>query len=311
MSELHICRIGEADIYRVPQLERARYPARFFFPDIDPGVLERNRDWPAPNFHDPASGDVFLAFQSFLLKAPGRVILLDPCFGNDKPRPSQPRWHMCQMPFLEHLEALGVGRGDVDLVVSSHLHSDHVGWNTMWENGSWVRTFPKARHVISKVEHDAVLKLIAEAVPDTVIEDGSYDDSVWPLIEAGCVDFVPPDARLAAGDGWTLDFMPAFGHTAGHCAMALRAGGESVIFCADTMHHPVEITDPDIRCAFDRYPAQAAQSRKAVLGRCIAENAILIPVHFVAPVACRVGGRAEAPVYRPLVPSEPKGFADV
>ena len=148
MGGLLICRLGKAEIYRLPQGGDCLYPAEFFFPGLGPERVLSHADQIPASSVDRETWGLHFAFQAFLIKLPDIRIVIDPPFGNHKSRPGLSRWHLCDMPFIDHFAGCGISPDEVDLVASTHLHADHVGWNTKWVDGAWAPTFSRARHFL-------------------------------------------------------------------------------------------------------------------------------------------------------------------
>lgn len=267
-------------MFRIPEV-RVAYPAEFLFPAVPSGFLAANRAL-LPQWSIEESGErIYLSFQSFLVRHAGLVILVDSCNGNHKHRPDMPRWHQTEFPWLGRLAEAGIRPQDVDIVVCSHLHADHVGWNTRLEGGRWVPTFPNARYIISEVEL-AHWQGVHAADPLRLVNHGSYQDSVLPVIEAGLVHAVPANFGLSRDVEENISLEPAAGHTPGHVHLVMRARGQEVIYSADTIHHPMQLIDPRLHLA-DGDALQAFQTRIALIERCAGTGAMLMPAHFEYP----------------------------
>ncbi|MGE0747118.1 MAG: MBL fold metallo-hydrolase [Rhodospirillales bacterium] len=251
-------------------------PARMM-PLSTPEAVARHHGWMAPVHWDAGTGLLIMAFQSFLIRTPRKTILVDTCVGNHKERPARPNWHRQNWPWLDNLRAAGVTPEEIDLVLCTHLHVDHVGWNTRLVGGRWVPTFPNARYLIARTEYD---DLVAHPHPAGPI----YEDSVLPIVEAGKADLV--DANHEIDDGLWLEHTP--GHTVGHVCIHLKSGGMHAVFIGDMMHHPVQVPNPQWSTAFCRDPAQAAATRVSFLERHIDTPSWIIPAHFAGGTAGRV-----------------------
>ncbi len=144
-------KLGAATVQRIEESYEPNFDAKIFFPDWKPEVVQQHRDWLVPNHYEEASGSLKLSVHSWLLTVGGKRILIDTCVGNHKPRPHRPKWHLMETKYLERLKAAGVEPDQVDMVMCTHLHVDHVGWNTRLENGKWVPTFKNAKYVFSPI----------------------------------------------------------------------------------------------------------------------------------------------------------------
>ena len=274
-------RIGRLEVSRIE--EKVHYfDADEFYPDIRREVVQEHSSWLAP-FFDIAGHRMPCVFQAFVIQYRGLTIVIDTCFGNDKERPDFLLGHQLQTPFLERLHAAGCDPADVDLVLCTHMHVDHVGWNTRLANGLWVPTFPNATYVFSKEEYAQYLpeNLRPESPPPFL---NAYQDSVLPVIESG-------QALIVSGQhevNEILTVVPSPGHTPGHVSIRAGDGSDAGIFLGDVIHNPVQIADPDLNSAYCEIPLLARQSRRQLLEGAVESNALLVPGHFVAPHVGRV-----------------------
>lgn len=277
---------GPIVVDRVLEFERAVFPPAALLPDATPVALDRHRAWLEPALLDPASGLFVLAFHTWVVRAGGRTILVDTCGGNDKPRPQKPRYHMSRHPWLERLAAAGVTPESVDAVVCTHLHVDHVGWNTRLVDGRWVPTFPRARYLFVRREWDFWRE---EYARPGFTDDPYWEDSLRPVFEAGQVDLVEPDRRVA--DGVSLE--PTAGHTPGHVAVRVAGGGREAVMSGDLMHHPVQCAEPAWSSTFCVDAEASRRTRRAFLERHADTGTLVMPAHFPTPGAghiVRAGG---------------------
>jgi glyoxylase-like metal-dependent hydrolase (beta-lactamase superfamily II) len=284
-------RVGAATIARVEeQVGPNDTPAHSFLPDLDPAVLQRHASWLVPTHYEPGSNRLITSNHSWLIRMDGMTLLLDACAGNHKERPWLPRFHMLQVPFLERLEAAGAKPEDIDIVLCTHLHADHVGWNTKLENGKWVPTFANARYLFSRAENES-----AQTHPHRA---GMYEDSVLPVVQAGQVQLLEGLHEISKA----LRVEPTPGHTPGHVVLKLLDEGGGAVFCGDTLHHPVQVYRPDWSTRFCEDAVQARVSRRKVLEHCAEHGALLFPTHFAAPHVAAIerdGDEAGSPRYRP------------
>lgn len=263
-------------IDKVIEIDRFALQADFLFPDSDLANLTPYRDQLEPDHIDFASSQILLGIQSTVLRYGDRVILVDTCVGGCKDRPKRPDWHqLAPSIYLGQLAALGLRPEDVDLVFCTHLHADHVGWNTKLENGRWVPTFPNARYIVSKSELDHWLT--AEAQSPEPIHHGSFADSVRPILEAGLFDQVSDGFSIGKG----LDLIGLPGHSPGQIGLMLhRNQGADLCFCGDAFHSVAQAYQPEWSSRFCADPLQSAQTRKDLLARASCEGTILIPSHI-------------------------------
>jgi len=234
-------------------------------------------DWLRPHFADD-SGKLKALVQSFLIRSVGQNILIDTCNGNGKERPNMPTWGNLQTDFLKRFTESGVAPEAVDVVLCTHLHFDHVGWNTRLENGQWVPTFPRARYLISQSEYDYWIKRPAQEMID---DFNGLDDSVIPIIRAGLAEFVGDDYRLDEN----ICLIPTPGHTPHHVSVRIESAGQKAIVSGDVMHHPCQIAHQDWTTQADTYPDQAIATRQRFLKEIQDSKTLLIGSHFANPVA--------------------------
>jgi glyoxylase-like metal-dependent hydrolase (beta-lactamase superfamily II) len=266
--------VGDFTIHRIVEQEAPYLPARELFPDLTPERLAENRDWMKAAGALDGSDALVLCFQSYIVRTPHHTILIDSCIGNDKPRPGRPKWHMkTDDTYMQGLKAAGISVGDIDFVMCTHLHVDHVGWNTRLENGRWVPTFPKARYVFAKTEFDYWTEQNAKA------EVPPFTDSVLPVVEAKKSDIVTND--FAIGDHVRL--LPTPGHTPGHVAFTFGKGKDDAVFAGDLMHSPLQTHYPELSPKFDVDPALAAKTRRSFLERYCDTDTFCCTAHFPSP----------------------------
>ena len=241
----------------------------------DPGLFDRERNLLVMSFH------------SIVVRAPGLTMLVDSCVGNDKPRPRNPKFHQRRGSYLRDLAAAGVTPEDIDVVMCTHLHADHVGWNTRLDNGQWVPTFPNARYLFAKPEIEHWRAVLADSPPDEV-NHGSWADSVAPVFEAGQAVQVAADHKVAEG----IELIAAPGHTPGNVIVRLEDQGERAWLTGDVIHHPMQIERPEWSSCFCWDAAQSAETRLKTLASVAEEDAWLLPAHFPTPTAARVRSAA-------------------
>lgn len=263
--------IGAFQIHRVEEWSGPFLSPRALFTSCDP----------AEQIDDTEFNEIPIeAFiQSWVLKTPTRAILLDTGCGNHKDRPGIPMFGDLSTDFLDRLASAGFAPEDIDLVVCTHLHVDHVGWNTRRTGDRWVPTFPNARYVFPRddVEYwDPCNRDRFPAMKGAAVNAGFFEDSVRPILEAGLADLVSGVADL--GEGISLD--PAPGHTPGSQALTIANNGACAMFVGDVVHHPVQIRYPLLNSIFCEDAARARATRLSVLARAADTDAILIPAHF-------------------------------
>lgn len=287
-------RIGSITISRVPeQVGPNAVAPHVFFPEFDRDALERHREWLIPTFYSPQQDRLISSIHSWVIRTERHTIVVDCCAGNHKERPWNPRFHQLETPYLERLTEAGVAPADVDFVLCTHLHSDHIGWNTQLVDGSWVPTFPRARYLFSRVENDYWRPDSPRASRDPA-RDIAYQDSVLPVVASG--QAVLLDGVHAIDD--ELHIEPAPGHTPGHVVLKLEGPQQQrALFCGDVIHHPIQVHHPNWNSAFCELAPEARATRLAALSYCADQQALLFPTHFAAPyvVGIERHGAAFAP----------------
>jgi glyoxylase-like metal-dependent hydrolase (beta-lactamase superfamily II) len=281
-------RIGDFEVHRITEFEGAFIAPEVFFPDYDPAVLQTNPDMTGPRLIDPATGKLVFSFHSFIVKTGRHTILIDSCIGNNKERPTRPQFHRLQSPFIADLAKAGVTPADVDYVMCTHLHWDHVGWNTRLDNGRWVPTFPNVRYIMARreFEHWQVVQQRGEESPHR----NAFEDSVLPVVRTGQSVLVDDDYSMEDG----LWFESAPGHTPGNVVIHVRSRDDRAVFLGDVVHHQFQLMQPawsTLACA-DRELSRKTRTR---LIEEYAENGMrLLPGHFPAPTAGRIVRRGDA-----------------
>jgi glyoxylase-like metal-dependent hydrolase (beta-lactamase superfamily II) len=274
-------RIGAVTVTVLVESEEPLLRPSEIFPDATPAQIASELGWLAPDFYDPASDRLVIAIQSFLLRSAGKTILIDSCVGDCKPR-KRGEFDRAGWNWLAQLEAAGVAPEQVDIVLSTHLHVDHVGWNTRLENGCWVPTFPNARYLFVQPEY-AFWR--SEIGTDALARTGDYiEDSVQPVFDAGLADLVDTDHRIDAAI--RLLHMP--GHTPGHVCVEIESEGMLAVLSGDLFHHPLQCRFPHWSTRFCADPQLARASRTAFLAHHAEQGTLLFPAHFPAPTAGRL-----------------------
>jgi glyoxylase-like metal-dependent hydrolase (beta-lactamase superfamily II) len=281
-------KVGAATITSVVEDETHHIPPAFFFPGVEEADVQAHPDL-VPDFADER-GNVALRVQALVVEVAGRTVVVDPCVGNGKSRPTFPFWNEMDWPFLDRFADAGFTPESVDTVVHTHLHVDHVGWDTRLVNGEWVPTFANARHLYTERE---LAFCRADTNPGV---SGAYADSVVPVIEAGLADIVAEDADL--GDGLVLE--PSPGHTPGHVSLWIRSEGEAALISGDILHHPVQCRELDWAEVGDVDAEQARATRRALLGQASASGALFVGTHFPTRPAGRVVTAGQAFRFEPL-----------
>lgn len=276
MAKEHIrrWRVGDVEIVRIVEIFREQIDASFMFPDCTPDTVCKH-PWLQP-VHATADGQIILAFQAFAVRIGDRKVMVDTCIGDDKYRLA-PIFHQRHGDFLDDLTSAGFAPEEIDTVLCTHLHLDHVGWNTRLVDGRWVPTFANARYLMSQVELNFIRNLVG--VPHAEVDHLS--DSLQPVFDAGLVDFIQPDHRLC--DELWLE--PTPGHTPGHVSVRIASKGEQAVITGDVMHHPLQCAEPALRNRFCNDSEQSKATRLEFLRNYEDSDVMVIGSHFTEPTA--------------------------
>jgi len=287
--------LGNVEALRVVEWQGAFAPALGVVPESGAELWKDNEEWLAPDHWEPESGRLVVALQTWVLRSAGRTVLVDTAVGNGRERPGSPQFHHWQGDFLGALARSGVRPEDVDVVVNTHIHGDHVGWNTRGGEGAegeWVPTFPNAEYLFPARDD-------FHFGPDNSYGGGGveddrlvYQDSIAPIHRSG--QAVLWDGVHRIDEHLTLESAP--GHTPGSSVLRVGSGTDRAVFVGDLMHSPVQILAPSCNSCFCLDPEQAVASRRRILGRAADERELVIPAHF--------GGAGAVEVRR-----EGRGFA--
>jgi glyoxylase-like metal-dependent hydrolase (beta-lactamase superfamily II) len=273
--------LQDVTIHPVIEQQGSWFDALQFFPSLTKELLDENRGWLEPTFVDPANSGLILCIQSFVIKTPHHNILIDSCVGNHKPRTARPFWHMLDSDrFEKSLRATGLGFDDIDYVMCTHLHGDHVGWNTRLDNGRWVPTFPKAKYVMA----DRELAYWTQREKDDASTCPWITDSVLPIVAAKREQVVKSD--FAFDDRVRL--MPTPGHTIDHFSILVGQSGRDAVVTGDMIHSPLQGKYPEMGMRVDYDSAQAGATRRKVFDRYCDEDTLFCLSHFPAPSTGRV-----------------------
>ena len=274
-------RIGNVTVTRIVEIE-VPSTGTFLLPDATPENVLRERDWLYPAFADE-TGKLRMSIHALVVESQGLRIVVDTCVGNDKTRPN-PHWNQLQLPFVRDLEQAGYPRLSIDRVLCTHLHVDHVGWNTMREHDRWVATFPNATYLIGGTEWDFFSR-----TEDPFLK-APVDDSVRPVMDEGRVQLVDETHRIT--DEVWLEATP--GHTPGHLSVRIASQGQEAVITGDLMHHPIQCGHPEWEDRFDSDGAQARRTRRAFCERYADTPTLVFGTHFATPSAGRIVRAADA-----------------
>ncbi|MFE0475981.1 MBL fold metallo-hydrolase [Streptomyces sp. NPDC058947] len=292
-------RVGRITVRRIDETELPPATGPWLLPDATPDVVAR-QNWLRPDFSDAGHG-IRLDSHSFAVQAGDLRILVDTGIGNGKRR-ANPAWNDLRTGYLDRLTAAGFAPETVDLVILTHLHTDHVGWNTREKDGTWVPTFPHARYLTSRSEREFWAGYAMDEPRRQM-----FQDSVLPVEDAGLLDLVDvPGEGTEVAPGVRL--LPTPGHTPGHVAVELTDNGERALITGDCVHHPVQFAHPSIGSCVDIDPGLAETTRRRLLGSLAGTDTLVLGTHFPLPTAGRVTAHGNAYRLDPVVPaSAPHG----
>jgi glyoxylase-like metal-dependent hydrolase (beta-lactamase superfamily II) len=279
---MHHWQIGAVKITRIVESINTFDPALML-----PGVTARSvaqMDWLQPHFAD-ASGRIRLAIQALVVETPTTLIVIDTCVGNERTGRGLPHWNNLQTRFLEDFAAAGFDREVVDVVFCTHLHSDHVGWNTMKVGDAWLPTFPNARYLLNRAEYEPWL-----ATSDDPGRDAVLADSIAPIQKAGLLDLIGLDHVICP----EIALVSTPGHTPGHASVRITCGGQAAMISGDFIHHPCQMATPELPQNADSDPRLAATTRRGTLDALAGQDILLIGTHFAPPTAGHVRRAAGA-----------------
>jgi glyoxylase-like metal-dependent hydrolase (beta-lactamase superfamily II) len=274
MAREHIRRwkIGDVEVVRIVEIFELQGLNEILFQSCTHETVLRHQ-WLVPN-HAAPTGAIKVNYQAFALRIGDRRIMVDTCIGNDKHRQA-PIFDHIQTTFLDDLAYAGFPADSIDTVLCTHLHLDHVGWNTRLEGGKWVPTFPNARYLFNRSEWDFIHGLIGKEHAEV----DHLPDSLQPVYEAGLVDFVATDHQVAP----EVRLEPTPGHTPGHVSVHIESQGQRAVITGDLMHHPVQCAEPDLKTNFCNDHEQAIRTRRSFLQRYQDRGAYVIGSHFCDP----------------------------
>ncbi|EGG43134.1 beta-lactamase [Streptomyces griseoaurantiacus M045] len=277
--------LGKVTITRVVEFNGpVGLTSRQFFPDSAPELWRGNENWLSPDFWNPSTDMVSSALQTWVLRSEGKTILIDTGAGNDKYRPYAKQWQYMDTDYLRRLARAGVRPQDVDIVVNTHLHNDHVGWNTQREDRDWVPTFPNATYVIPKVEFDFWNPLGPVRPKYWQGNQNVWEDSVLPVQNAGLVKLWEDSHTL---DG-SLKLHLAPGHTPGSSVLRLESGKDKALFTGDLLHTPLQLEHPEFNSCFEEDEKKALATRRRELEWAADNKALVLPAHLPGHGAAEV-----------------------
>lgn len=249
-------------------------------PDWLAELVAEQGSWLTPRFYDPDHRRLRMSLHSWVVRVGGLTVVIDPCFGNGRDRGHLPWPSNLDTPYIERFSAAGVEPEEVDVVFCTHLHCDHCGWNTRLKNGRYVPTFPKARYLFVSREFDRWDARRADYV-HADFNRGVFEDSIAPILEAGLADLIGDQHAISPH----LSVEPAYGHTAGHSMVRLRADGYEALFSGDALHHPLQIAEPRLQVLGGDDLEMASRTILNILNDCADRGVLLLPAHFTDPHA--------------------------
>lgn len=271
-------RVGDVVITRVLDLEVTGLPPEVVFDALTQEQV-CNVEWLQPHYATP-DGGLNISVHAYVVESKGVRIIVDTCAGNDKPRHG-PYFNMLSTPFLDRLAEAGFKPEDIDYVLCTHLHIDHVGWNTRWTGEAWVPTFPKARYLFGRLEwahweSEIAGTPISEEAADT---QAIMEDSVQPIIAAGLHELVETNHQITD----EIQLFPTPGHTPGHVSVAITSGGHSAVIAGDVMHHPIQLANAGIQAVFDTDKTAAEATRRTFIRDHSDRDVLILGTHFTRP----------------------------
>jgi glyoxylase-like metal-dependent hydrolase (beta-lactamase superfamily II) len=279
--------IGDIRVHRIEEWCGTFSPPSELFQGFQADAWGQHTEEFTPDYFDPVSGKLYAFLQSWVLDTGSERILFDTGAGNDKDRPDLPIFGNLQTDFIGRLSAAGFQPEDIDTVVCSHIHVDHVGWNTRLVDGSWEPTFRNARYILPVRDRDywdPQITTVGPGLVGTLVNGGMYDDSVRPVVDAGRAVWV--DDGFEVVPGITLNARP--GHTPGSTVMHVSSQSSNAMFVGDVVHHPAQIYHFEWNSAFCEDADQARETRRLVLGEAADSEALLVPAHFGGAHVARV-----------------------
>lgn len=291
-------KIGDVEVTRIVEVNNWEDDITMLLPDATPETVLAY-PWLRPHYAT-ADGRMIISFQCFVMRTPERKIMLDTCIGADRQREFEIFTNM-QSDFLADLAHAGFDPAQIDFVLCTHLHFDHVGWNTHLVDGEWVPTFPNARYLFGRREYEH-WKMLVET-------NGYHDlahmyDAVQPVLDAGLVDLVEPDQVICP----EVSLISTPGHTPGHVSIRIESKGERAVITGDMMHNPIQLERPGDKGRFDMDQDRACRTREAFVEAMANGDVFVIGSHFPDPTGgwivrdgngCRLEGKPAAGSVRP------------
>lgn len=296
---MHTIHVGDVSITRVLEWSGPVSTVDAVLPESDPETWQANRSWLAPDFWNPADNAYEVNLQTWLIRSGGRTILVDTGAGNFRDRPGLPAFGQLDTDLPGALAELGVAPEDVDVVVNTHLHLDHVGWNTREVDGEWVPTFPSASYLIARADLETWRPHSSPEPQSFAINTNVWAENIQPVVDADQA-FVWEGGHVIDDNLW---LEPAPGHTAGHAVLKVASGSDCAVLSGDVLHSPIQIVEPGWNSCFCEDPAEARVSRDRLLGWAAEHTALVLPAHFGGHGACEIareGSRFSVKAWAPF-----------
>lgn len=291
---LNTYQVGDVRITRIHEYSGPTHDPKFLLPDMPQDVLESHRSWMAPEHWVPAMNKLVLTVQLWVVHAGDHIIVVDTGVGNRKPREGMARMHQLNTLVPEWLEAAGAPADKVTHVAITHLHMDHIGWNTRWLDNRWAPTFPNARYFFPEDDF-SFCRAGKNREQKLDVFGAAFDDSVMPIVDAGLAQMIRPGMEIAD----CVQVLDTSGHSPGQVAFRIRSRGEEALFCGDVFHNPMQIVQPQINSGYCIWPDQARKARLSMLDQLARSEALLLPVHFGRPYAGYVRRQGSGYAFEP------------
>ncbi|WBU52981.1 MBL fold metallo-hydrolase [Paracoccus sp. SCSIO 75233] len=291
-----VFQVGDYRIQRIEEILEKGYKPEFMLRGFSPDMFDAHPEAATENFFDRETGRSWSSVHSWLITHGDTKIIVDTCSGNGKARalPVFQRFHMLELPYLENLADAGLSPDDIDIVFNTHLHIDHVGWNTRKEGDAWVPTFGNARYIFGRaeMEHWRPDGVGPRVFPDNI---AVIEDSVVPCVDAGVVEYVDDGDEIYPG----LRVEAAPGHTATQLVLKHDGPDGAFVISADILHYPIQIYEPHVTSRFCEDPHAAEKTRRELLEWAVEREALVLPMHFGRPHAAYIERRGEGYGFRP------------
>lgn len=275
-AESRTLTVGEAEVTRIVEYEGSTRAPESMFPQVPAGAWKRHRDWLAPDYWDTRTNLLRTGVQTWVLRSAGTLVLIDTGVGAAKERPGLPAFHRLESDYLGRLAAAGIAPEHVDVVVNTHLHADHVGWNTRLDGGEWVPAFPSARYLFPRADYEFWDPSADRDRRTGPANQNAFEDSVAPIMRAGLGQLW--EDRYVIDENVTL--LPAPGHTPGASVVELDSRGARAVFVGDVLHNPIQVAEPDCNSCFCEDEAAARATRRRILAKAVDQRQIVFPAHL-------------------------------